>query len=116
MADVRGEPLPTCFAHPDEDIVSAHNKCRAVEESILLALDSATLRSQRVVLNKQLINVRILGHFLTVAPSDRGKAHGGLRREIVCRLLCMHVNDRSSTALPNGSRNTEPALSGRALE
>lgn len=72
---VKSEPLPTDFTHPSPTILEAHDICRNVETDLLTTLSHAMTGGERAVVNRKLINIRILGHLLTFAPSDRGKAH-----------------------------------------
>ena len=69
------EPLPIDFQHPRPTVVSAHERCREVEATIMRKLNETSIESVAVVLRKELVNVRILGHLLTVGPSDFAKAH-----------------------------------------
>lgn len=70
-----GQPLPQNFTHPLISIVSAHNKCLEVESKLSEALTSDLPASTKGVLKMQLMYLRILGHLLTHAPSESGKAY-----------------------------------------
>ena len=72
---VKGEPLPTDFTHPSPTILESHKICRNVETDLLSTLSNAMAGGEHAIVKRKLINIRILGHFLTFAPSDSGKAH-----------------------------------------
>lgn len=75
--------LPKDFMHPDQAILNAHSRCRAAETSLLLKLRSDTTNlnpesaadDSEVLLDKCLVNVRILGHLLSVVPSDTARSY-----------------------------------------
>lgn len=62
------------FKHPSLTILTAHGRCRDVEKILTEKLSISSNKSVSILLNKELINVRILGFLLQVGPSDAFKA------------------------------------------
>lgn len=67
--------LPDDFVHEHPTIVSAHRRCRNVGKDISRMTKSSSVQSETIILHKQLVNVRILGHLLAIGPSDAAKTH-----------------------------------------
>ncbi|EKM60575.1 uncharacterized protein PHACADRAFT_246588, partial [Phanerochaete carnosa HHB-10118-sp] len=68
------QPLPSDFVHQSPTVVGAMNKCRQAEAIIMRDLENNTA-SADLVLQKKLVNVRVLGHLLTVVPTSAAQAY-----------------------------------------
>ncbi|KAG7440318.1 uncharacterized protein BT62DRAFT_1050811 [Guyanagaster necrorhizus] len=67
-----GTELGDDFTHPNPSFVSAHRRCREVEKDLMVQVSR---NPSDMVLRKQLVNVRIMGHLLKVGPTDAAKSH-----------------------------------------
>ncbi|KAK0183601.1 hypothetical protein F5146DRAFT_1149696 [Armillaria mellea] len=66
-----GTELGDDFTHPDPSFISAHHRCRRVEKDLMTQF---SLNPSDMVLRKQLVNIRIMGHPLKVGPTDKAKS------------------------------------------
>ncbi|KAK0458291.1 uncharacterized protein EV420DRAFT_1309047 [Desarmillaria tabescens] len=67
--------LPLDFRHPEPTVVSAYERCRIVEKNIMRQIDETALESELKLLNKYLVDVRILGYLLTFGPTIEAISH-----------------------------------------
>lgn len=65
--------LAQTFTHSDAMILGAHNICLRAEQQIKTHLATTTNITQRAILEKKLINIRIVGHLLSVGPTDHAR-------------------------------------------
>lgn len=61
--------LSRTFTNPSATIFSAHNICLRAEQQVSVRLDAPNTVTQSRLLQKDLVNIRILGHLLTVGPT-----------------------------------------------
>ncbi|KAH8919308.1 hypothetical protein BT69DRAFT_1284910 [Atractiella rhizophila] len=87
--------LPTNFSS-NPHIKSAHDACRTVEGSLKERIESTEDRSVAKVLQKQLINVRILGRILEFCPTQIGK--NKIATEVFTALKEVKTKDLHSSA------------------
>ncbi|EKM48509.1 uncharacterized protein PHACADRAFT_33849, partial [Phanerochaete carnosa HHB-10118-sp] len=69
------QPLPSILTNQPSEIVEAMRRCRKVEAAITRDLEKATARREVATLKQNLVDVRILGHLLSVGPSEVAKLH-----------------------------------------
>ena len=81
-----GKQLSDSWNHSVPVVIAAYEVCREIEERLMSQLGPSTTRTTtgRRTLEKQLVNIRILGHFLTVGPTD--VARGRISRTILTDL------------------------------
>lgn len=69
---VPGIELGDEFTHSNASFVSAHRRCRRVEKDLMIQFSR---NPSDIILRKQLVNIRIMGHLLKVGPTDKAKTH-----------------------------------------
>ncbi|KAK0465393.1 uncharacterized protein EV420DRAFT_1637530 [Desarmillaria tabescens] len=69
---VPGIELGDEFTHSNTSFVSAHRRCRRVEKDLMIQFSR---NPSDIILRKQLVNIRIMGHLLKVGPTDKAKTH-----------------------------------------
>lgn len=67
--------LPQTITHPNPTVLDAHNICLRAEKHFRSQLATTTSTSQRAIIEKQLVNVRIVGHLLSAGPTDTARQH-----------------------------------------